>query len=85
MKEKGGTWLPVLYILYLLFSALQGLGDTVRPMISGLVELGCRVSVAVTVAILGRESGIFLAEVFAWTGAVIYLGYHFRKRMKKGI
>ena len=79
------SWLPVLYILYLLFSALQGLGDTVRPMISGLVELGCRVSVAVTVAILGRESGIFLAEVFAWTGAVIYLGYHFRKRMKKRV
>ena len=79
------SWLPVLYILYLLFSALQGLGDTVRPMLSGLVELGCRVSVAVAVAIIGRESGIFLAEIFAWTGAVIYLGYHFRKRMKKGI
>jgi Na+-driven multidrug efflux pump len=79
------SWLPVLYILYLLFSALQGLGDTVRPMLSGLVELACRVSVAVAVAIIGRESGIFLAEIFAWTGAAIYLGYHFRKRMKKGI
>ena len=79
------SWLPVLYILYLLFSALQGLGDSVRPMISGIIELVCRVGIAIAVAYIGYESGIFLAEIFAWTGAVVYLGYHFRKRLKKGI
>ncbi len=79
------SWLPVLYILYLLFSALQGLGDSVRPMISGIIELVCRVAIAVIVAYIGRESGIYLAEIFAWTGAVIYLAYHYRKRIKKGI
>ncbi len=79
------SWLPVLYVLYLLFSALQGLGDSVRPMISGIIELVCRVGIAIAVAYIGYESGIFLAEIFAWTGAVVYLGYHFRKRLKKGI
>ena len=79
------SWLPVLYILYLLFSALQGLGDSVRPMISGIIELVCRVGIAIAVAYMGYESGIFLAEIFAWTGAVVYLGYHFRKRLKQGI
>ena len=79
------SWLPVLYILYLLFSALQGLGDSVRPMISGIIELVCRVGIAIAVAYIGYESGIFLAEIFAWTGAVVYLGYHFRKRLKQGI
>ena len=79
------AWLPVLYILYLLFSALQGLGDSVRPMISGIIELVCRVAIAIAVAYIGMERGIYLAEIFAWTGAVVYLGYHFRKRLKKGI
>ena len=79
------AWLPVLYILYLLLSALQGLGDTVRPMISGIIELVCRVAIAIFVAYIGYESGIFFAEIIAWTGAVVYLWYHFRKRIKQGI
>ena len=79
------TWLPVLYMLYLLLSALQGLGDTVRPMISGMIELAARVSIALVVAYLGRSGGIFFAEIVAWTGAVIYLWYHYRKRIKQGI
>ena len=79
------SWLPVLYTLYLLLSALQGLGDTVRPMLSGIIELCCRVSIAVLVAYLGHAEGIFFAEIAAWTGAVVYLWYHFRKRMKQGI
>ena len=77
--------LPVLYILYLLFSALQGLGDTVRPMISGIIELVFRVALALLVAYIGIAEGLYFAEVLAWTGAVIYLGYHYRKRIKKGI
>ena len=79
------AWLPVLYILYLLLSALQGLGDTVRPMISGMIELVARVSIAILVAYIGYESGIFFAEIIAWTGAVVYLWYHYRKRIKQGI
>ena len=79
------SWLPVLYILYLLLSALQGLGDTVRPMISGIIELVCRVAIAIFVAYIGYGSGIFFAEIIAWTGAVVYLWYHYRKRIKKGI
>lgn len=79
------SWLPVLYILYLLLSALQGLGDTVRPMISGIIELVARVAIAVLVAYIGFERGIFFAEIVAWTGAVVYLWYHYRKRMKSGI
>ena len=79
------SWLPVLYILYLLLSALQGLGDTVRPMNSGIIELVCRVAIAIFVSYIGYESGIFFAEIIAWTGAVVYLWYHFRKRLKQGL
>ena len=74
--------LPVLYILYLLLSVLQGLGDTVRPMISGVVELAMRLLVAGLVAYTGYASGIFLAEVGAWIGSAVYLYFHFRRAMR---
>lgn len=77
--------LPVLYILYLLLSALQGFGDTVRPMISGFVELGARLSVVAFVVLTGYQTGIFAAEIGAWFGATAYLLYHYCKRMKNGI
>lgn len=75
--------LPVLYLLYLLISVLQGLGDTVRPMISGVVELVLRSTVAGIVAYTGYKTGIFGAEVAAWFGATLYLWYHYRKRARR--
>ena len=75
--------LPVLYCLYLLFSALQGLGDTVQPMISGFVELFFRLTVAGIVAWTGHQTGIYYAEVAAWIGSALYLWYHYRKKTKK--
>ena len=75
--------LPVLYMLYLLISVLQGLGDTVRPMISGIVELVLRSAVAGIVAYTGYKMGIFGAEVAAWIGSALYLWYHYRKWARK--
>ncbi len=77
------TALPVLYCLYLLFSALQGLGDTVRPMISGFVELFFRLTITGLVAWTGYQTGIFYAEVSAWIGSALYLWYHYHKKMKQ--
>lgn len=77
--------LPVLYILYLLLFALQGLGDTLRPMYSGLIELVLRLLVAGAVSYTGYHMGIFGAESAAWIGATVYLTFHFRKRMKQEI
>ena len=79
------TFLPVLYLLYLFVFALQGLGDMMRTMVSGGIELACRVGVAIVVSYTGYEMGVFGAEVIAWIGAAVYLGYHYRKHMKKGI
>jgi Na+-driven multidrug efflux pump len=77
--------LPVLYILYLLLFALQGLGDTVRPMFSGLIELILRLLVAGAVTYTGYYTGIFGAECAAWIGSTVYLAIHYRKRMKQEI
>ena len=61
--------LSILYFLHIYRSALQGMGDTVRPMISGIVELIMRVGVAMTLPKVLGTLGIFLAEPAAWLGA----------------
>ena len=60
--------LPILYLLYVFMSALQGMGNTVAPMWSAAFELLVRLSVAFAVAYIGTRNGIFWAEVGAWYG-----------------
>ena len=65
--------LPVLYILHVTRSAVQGMGDTVLPMVSGIAEFIMRTGgVLILPALLG-ENGIFVAEVLAWFGADLIL------------
>ncbi len=66
----------MLWILYLLFvyrSAIQGLGNTVIPMTSGIIEFVMRVGAAMFLPMLVGEIGIFFAEISAWTGAAVFL------------
>ena len=65
--------LPVLYLLHAYRSALQGMGNTVIPMLSGGVELLMRVGFALIAGRLAWQEGIFLAEIFAWAGAAVLL------------
>lgn len=65
--------LCILYFLYVYRSALQGLGNTMIPMLSGIVEFFVRVGVALLLPRLIGQNGIFYAEIAAWTGAVILL------------
>ena len=78
--------LPILYILYVYLSGLQGMGNTVIPMWSGILEFVVRVCLSVVVALTGFQYGIFGAEVAAWWAAAIFLmaGYFrvYRKATK---
>lgn len=64
-------WL--LYLLYVFRSAIQGLGNTLLPMLSGAAELAVRVVVVFTLPIFIGKEGIYLAEVGAWLSAVLLL------------
>lgn len=75
--------LPVLYMLHLYRSALQGMGDTVLPMVSGIVELAMRLSIAFILPIFIGAFGIYIAEVSAWAGAAILLIIVYYYRMYK--
>ncbi len=65
--------LPMLYLLFIYRSTLQGLGDTVIPMISGFVELILRVGSALLLPMLIGYWGVYLAEIAAWIGAGFFL------------
>lgn len=73
--------LPALYLLYVYRSALQGMGDTLMPMVSGLVEFGMRVGCALLLPPLIGADGIFLAEISAWVGAAILLAIAYYRRL----
>jgi len=61
--------LPVLYILHIYRSALQGMGNTVMPMASGIAEFVMRTGAALLLPALIGYWGVFWAEVLAWLGA----------------
>ncbi|MBP3342442.1 MAG: MATE family efflux transporter [Peptococcaceae bacterium] len=63
----------VLYLLYVYRSALQGLGNTVIPMASGIIEFFMRIGAALLLPMLIGSDGIFYAEVSAWFGAAALL------------
>lgn len=65
--------LPVLYMLHVMRAAIQGMGNTVLPMISGIAEFLMRITVALLLPLVMGEKGIYLADILAWAGADIVL------------
>lgn len=65
--------LPILYILYVLRAAIQGMGDTVLPMASSIAELLMRTGGVLVLPVFIGATGIYLAEVLAWFGADLIL------------
>ena len=65
--------LPVLYILHMTRSCIQGLGNTVLPMVSGLAEFVMRTGGALLLPPVIGGVGIMAAEVLAWFGADLIL------------
>ncbi len=62
-------FLSILYCLHIYRSALQGMGNTMIPMISGVVELIMRIAAALILPAFIGEYGVYFAEVAAWAGA----------------
>ncbi len=75
--------LPVLYYLHVTRSCIQGLGNTILPMISGVAEFCMRTTAALALPLLMGQNGIFYAEIAAWTGADIVLFFSFLYEMKR--
>lgn len=74
---------PLLYLLYIIRSCIQGMGNTVLPMISSMVQLVMRVSCALFLTKVIGQKGVFFGEIFAWIGADLLLLITYIYMMKK--
>ena len=77
-----GVSLFALYLLFVLRSALQGLGDTVASMYSGVLELFMRSGSALLLPLLFGQWGVYIAGVISWFGAAALLAFSCRKRLR---
>ena len=75
--------LPILYVLHIYRSALQGMGNTVMPMASGIAEFAMRTGAALLLPGLIGYWGVFWAEVLAWIGADLILVVSYYAIFKK--
>lgn len=75
--------LPVLYILHVVRSAVQGMGQTLLPMVSGIGEFVMRTGCVLILPALLGEDGIYIAEIAAWLGADLVLIPSYFATMKK--
>ncbi|MDE7232141.1 MAG: MATE family efflux transporter, partial [Lachnospiraceae bacterium] len=60
--------LPILYVIHVTRSALQGMGNTMLPMMSGVAEFVMRTLSVIFLPMLLGVIGIFFAEPAAWVG-----------------
>ncbi len=66
-----GYW--ALGVLFVLRGALQGLGHTLVPTVTGVIELVARVAAAVVLGALMGFTGVALSNPLAWVGAIVLL------------
>lgn len=69
----NGLLYVILGVLMVLRGALQGLGHTVVPTVTGLVELVMRVGAAVVLGAVYGFQGVVWGNPLAWVGAVAIL------------
>lgn len=79
------VFLPILYILHVTRSTIQGMGNTVLPMVSGIAEFIMRAATAILLPMVVGETGIFYAEIMAWAGADLILVCSYFAVMKKAM
>lgn len=73
MLVINGASYGILAVLFVLRGALQGLGHTMIPTVTGVVELVARVGAAVVLGAIFGFVGVVWSNPLAWVGAVVIL------------
>ena len=60
------AFFPLLYILYIVRSTLQGMGNSIIPMLSSFAQLIMRVACAIFLTRIIGYYGIYFGEICAW-------------------
>ncbi len=69
----NGVGYTALGVLFVLRSALQGLGHALVPTLSGIIEVAARVVAAIVLGALFGYIGVILSNPLAWIGATFLL------------
>ncbi|MFN8086579.1 MAG: MATE family efflux transporter [Microbacterium sp.] len=73
MLHVNGFWYWALAILFILRGSLQGLGSTIIPTVTGVIELIMRVVAALLLGHLLGFEGVVWSNPLAWIGACLVL------------
>lgn len=77
--------LPILYLLHVFRSAIQGMGNSVLPMISSISDFIMRTTAALLLPMVLQEYGVFFSEILAWVGACLILVPSYFITMRKKV
>jgi len=75
--------IPVLHMLFLYRSALQGMGNTLIPMLSGFLELALRILSVVLLTPLLGVWGVYLSDPAGWGFAAALLVVSYMIQFKR--
>lgn len=81
--EILAAFFPFLYVLYILRAVLQGINNTIVPMLSSFAQLTMRLLCAIVLTKLIGCEAIFWGEIFAWLFADIVLFITYRSNIKR--
>ena len=88
--QSGYTYLvvlalliPLMFLLCLYRSGLQGMGSTFAPTLSGFIELGIRLAIVLLLPGLWGRWAVYLANPLGWVGAALLLGVSYHRQYKR--
>lgn len=76
------VFFPLLYAVYIMRCCIQGMGNSVMPMISSLMQVAMRIFAAVLLTKIIGNTGVFWGEILAWLGALYVLVFAFLRQYR---
>lgn len=76
------VFFPLLYAVYIVRCCIQGMGNSVMPMLSSLMQVAMRILAAVLLTKIIGNTGVFWGEILAWLGALLVLVFAFFRQYR---
>jgi Na+-driven multidrug efflux pump len=76
-------FLVFLYLLCEFRAAIQGMGNAVYPMLSGVSELICRLAAVLLLPKIMGQEGLFFTDSGAWIFTMLLMVYGYRRILRR--
>ena len=78
-----GAFLWGLYMLCEFRAALQGMGNAIFPMLSGVSELICRLGAVLLLPKVMGQEGLFFTDPGAWIFTMLLMVWGYRRHLRR--